>query len=641
MIGKIINTIIGLLLILLLSGCQALGLFSPTETPQPPTPTPQPPTELTICTKTEPESLYPYALSSRMAEYIAQTIYDGPIDNTNGESSPVILEVLPEFNSGTASFMIVPVKAGDRVINIYGQIVALQTGEQVYPSGCTSVSCAITWDGITDIDMDQPVATFQLLDGLTWSDGQALTASDSVYSFELASDDATPNDKTYVDRTSSYTIIDENTVQWVGLPGLATEDFENYFWMPLPAHAWGQYSAEELLTSEEVNNEPLGWGPYELDEWMSGSYMRLKKNDNYFKADENLPGYDYITFKFLPQDDNSQALDGTCDIVTDDAIDISQMDLDQAALSAAGFQLRASDSSEFEFLAFGITPSSYDDTYYPYGADRPDLFGDVNTRRAIALCIDRQAIFDELTGGIYSPANTYLQDENYLLSDLALTDYTYNPEQGKTLLEEIGWQDFDQNPETPLTMIATNTTVPFGTNFSITLHTSESAMRGLIAERIAADLAECGIEVNISQQPIQELYQPGPDGIIFSRSFDLALLSMNMGAELNCELFTTQEIPTEENYWLGTKTGGSNFMGYKNSTYDDYCGLAQSTGLDTGEFVTNAQYTLRILNDELPFIPFYHHPDFLIVKQGLNIAEEYDTLQKIIFSIENLVPNVQ
>ena len=111
MTGKRIHVIFALFFVILLSGCQTLGLFDQKETPMPSTPTPQPVTELTICTGIEPESLYPYALSSQMAESILQAIYDGPIDMENGEANPVILEALPDFNSGTASFRIVSVKA--------------------------------------------------------------------------------------------------------------------------------------------------------------------------------------------------------------------------------------------------------------------------------------------------------------------------------------------------------------------------------------------------------------------------------------------------------------------------------------------------------------------------------------------------
>lgn len=641
MTGKRSISILFALLILLLSGCQALGLVEPTATPVPPTPTPLPPTELTICMSSEPETLYPYALSSQSAADILQAIYEGPFEQVDGQTVPVILTSMPDYNSGTAVFNAVTVQAGDQVINIYGELISLQTGDQVFPSGCTNSSCAVTWDGLAPIQMDQPNATFQLRADLTWSDGQALTAADSVYSFELASANATPIDKTYINRTASYIALDDTTLQWVGLPGLATDEFENYFWMPLPQHVWGAATAADLLVSEQAARSPLGWGPYTLDEWVSGSHIRLKKNGLYFRANEDLPKYDYMSIKFIPQGDTTQALDGTCDIVAGDVLDINQVNLDEDILSASDYQLRVSDSTEFEFLAFGITPASYDDSYYPYGADRPDIFGDVNTRRAIALCIDRQAILDELTAGLVDTSNSYLSNDNELLSEFSLPQYAYDPEQGKALLDTIGWKDYDLDPATPLTMIATNTTVPFGTNFSINLYTSQSEMRSLIGEKIVSDLADCGIEVVITQLPIQELYQPGPDGVIFGRSFDLALLSMDMSIDLNCGLFTSAEIPTEANYWLGTATGGSNFMGYQNTVYDETCAAAQSTGLDAGSFRLNAQNTLRILAEELPVIPFYHHPEFTLVKKELNLGVDLDTIQGILFSVETLVPNVQ
>ena len=78
------------------------------------------------------------------------------------------------------------------MVNIFGEIVSLKTGEQIFPSGCTNASCAVTWDGSSVVEMDQPIAIFKLLPDLTWSDGQALTAADSVYSYELASENATP-----------------------------------------------------------------------------------------------------------------------------------------------------------------------------------------------------------------------------------------------------------------------------------------------------------------------------------------------------------------------------------------------------------------------------------------------------------------
>jgi peptide/nickel transport system substrate-binding protein len=627
-------------IIFLLSACQTSGFSESMPTPVPPTATPLPPTELTVCVGTEPDSLYPYALSSQTARNISQTVFSSPFGEMDGQITPVILKAMPDFNTGTATLMPVSVREGDQVVNIYGVLITLQIGAEIFPSGCTSSACAVTWDGSIEIQMDQPTAIFNLVDGLSWSDGQAVTATDSVYSFELASDANTPVEKTYTNLTASYSALDAATVQWVGKPGLVTADFQNYFWLPLPQHVWGAYSAAELLELGDSTHNPVGWGPYMIEEWVPGNHIRLTKNPFYYRANEGLPKYDFITFKFITAGDSQQAMDGTCDLVSNDVLELDQLVVSAASLENSDYQLITGDSGEFEFLAFGINPVSYDDTYYPYGTDRPDIFGDVNTRKAIAMCIDREGIMQELTGGLVEVSDSYLSKSNALLSNLSLSQYPYDPTQGKALLDAMGWKDYDQNPATPLTMIATNTTVPFGTDFSITLYTSQSEMRGLIANKIASNLAECGIQVTVEQKSIQDLYLPGPDGVIFGRNFDLVLMSMDIGTEPDCKLFTTEEIPSKSNYWLGIETGGSNFMGYKNPAYDAACSAARSAGLDEAAYAAENQNALRVLSDDLPFIPFYHHSEFLLAKRELCLAENLDNLEKILFSIETLDPNI-
>jgi peptide/nickel transport system substrate-binding protein len=219
-------------------------------------------------------------------------------------AEPVILEKMPDLSDGSAYFAPVSVSEGDEVINTYGDLVALQPGTRVFPSGCTSPTCAVAWDGISELQVDQLTATFELLGGLKWSDGQPLSASDSLYAFQVASDPATPIIKRAVDQTASYTVMDDTTVEWVGKPGLVTDAFEQYFWAPMPEHAWGEYSADELLEVEEVNRSPLGWGAYVVDEWQPGvdewqpgAFIRLRKNPHYFRADKGLPAFDFITYK--------------------------------------------------------------------------------------------------------------------------------------------------------------------------------------------------------------------------------------------------------------------------------------------------------------------------------------------------------
>ena len=569
-----------------ISACQVLNPVPPTATPIPPTPTPLPPRELTICLGSEPESLFPYRANSADAKLVMQAIFDGPIDTINGEPVPVILEKIPDLADGSAYFTPVGVAAGDVVINTAGYLVSMQAGVQVFPTGCTSPACAVTWDGVTPIQMDQLTANYKLKPGLTWSDGQPLKASDSVYSFNIASDPATPADKLSSDLTAAYTATDDLTIQWVSKPGLADDHFEKYFWAPLPEHAWGGFSTSELLDSDEVNFAPIGWGAYVIDAWTKGESLRLVKNPAYFRAGEGLPYFEILNFKFIgPMDGQAdlQFVKDNCDIVADSALDIASMGALKDALEGSGFKLATYASGRLEMAAFGIAPVSYDDGYYPFGGDRQDLFGDPRTRQAIAACIDRQAITDEMVKGLAGVSDSWLPSSAAQLSGAALNQYPYDTAAAIALLEAAGWRDLDQNPETPRTH-GGSARVAFGTPLEFTLLSSTAGLQAEIAGKIAADLAACGIKVNITSMSPDELYKPAPDGMVFGRKFDMVLLPWDTSSQFNCGFFEAKEIPSAANYWLGDLTGGANFYGYSNPAFDSECERMKVSGLDSAVY---------------------------------------------------------
>ncbi len=624
-----------------LTGCNLMNLLDPQPTSIPATPTQLPPTEITICLGYEPRSLYLYQANSQAAQEVLQAIYDGPIDIlSSGQIEPVILKKMPDFSDGSAYFTPVSVSEGDEVVNTYGDLVALQPGTRVFPSGCTTPACAAAWDGINELQIDQLTATFELLGGLKWSDGQPLSASDSLYAFQVASDPATPISKRAIDQTASYTVMDDTTIEWVGKPGLVTDAFEDYFWPPMPEHAWGEYIAEDLLEVEEVNRSPLGWGAYMVDEWLPGAFIRLRKNPYYFRADEGLPLTDIITFKFLTNAEPDTILldaEAECDIISPTALDLQDVIYLSKKVQNPDFSLEAFQPTEIEILAIGIKPYAYDDYYYPYdGVDRPDIFGDSRTRQALAHCMDRDTIKNKLLGGAVEVTDSIFSADHPLMDGISLTPYPHDPTLGISLLEQVGWRDRDFNSDTPLTAVNVFN-VPPGTAFEVDLLISESTLRGEIAAEIAAGLANCGIKVDILQVPASELYQPGPDGLIFGRQFDLALFSWQTDGDFNCEMFTTGEIPTDVNYWLGEKTGGANYYGFSNPSYDETCALSEQGGLDADASVQAARNALQILNNELPFIPVYLHPaSFLKNVDVCGFAGNIDQKNEFLMDVEHL-----
>ena len=93
------------------------------------------------------------------------------------------------------------------------------------------------------------VVNFTLLDGITWSDGEPLTAQDSVFSFTVSAESENGTSRRHnIDRTFSYTVLDDNTAQWIGQPGYLTLNPAAFFWSPLPQHALARPYPEQMTS---------------------------------------------------------------------------------------------------------------------------------------------------------------------------------------------------------------------------------------------------------------------------------------------------------------------------------------------------------------------------------------------------------
>jgi len=562
--------------------------------------TPTPATRsLTVCLGEEPNTLYPYGNLNSAARSVLSAIYDGPMDVTDYGYEPIILEKIPNLEDGDAQVTPISVNAGTEVVDSSGNVVLLATGTKVRPSGCRNDGCAINYDGSSSIQMDQIVVTFTMLEGLMWSDGAPLTASDSIYSFQLASNESTPGSKFLIDRTATYEAADDHTIQWWGIPGFIDPDYYTNFWMPLPEHAWSEFPPEELVKVDVSSKLPLGWGPYIIDKWESGKSLHFIKNLNYFRADSGLPKFDELTFLIFPDTDAAMSglLDGTCDLLDPSTrLDgqvglLQQMQIDNRA------RLYTAQTMTMEWLGIGITPASYDDGF-DSKKDRPDFFGDKRTRQAIALCLDRQKVVDTVLFGLSQVPDSYLPAD-HPLHNANVQTYEFNPGSGNRILEQVGWLDKDNDPSTPrLAQSVTN--VPVDTPLVLNYYTSSATQRHQVAEIFTQSLAECGIGLNVIYSSASDFYAQGPTGTLFGRQFDLAEYAIGVNSlEPQCSWFTSSQIPNESNHWVGT-----NVSGYKSSNFDAACQKAlQSVSADP-EYASH-QEAQAIFAADIPSIPLY------------------------------------
>jgi peptide/nickel transport system substrate-binding protein len=633
--------------VILLSACQArtstpilpeVATISPqpsTSTTLPTitaTVTPTPPRSLVICLGQEPSSLYLYTSSTRATWGVLEALYDGPFDTRGFAVQPVILEKLPSLADGDARIQSVSVSASDPILDSSGNLSALVKGVRYLPSGCIDASCAVEWDGSSVVEMEQLQVDFKLKSGLKWSDGVSLTAADSVLSYKLSADPITPTIKRIANRTTAYEEVDDLTVRWTGIPGYLPLRFETFFWTPLPEHLYGKFNAQQMLDSEQVNKSPLGWGPYKIDEWVAGDHITLSKNPTYFRAEEGLPHFDTLVFRFPgePADNNLAALKtGECDLV--DQTGLSDVDYQTIfdLQAASKILLFVGQGPAWEHLDFGIKPASYDDYYYP-GGDRPDFFSDLRVRQAIAYCTDRQGIVDELLYGFGVVPAVYIPPDHPLtLPDLKALPY--DPTKGMQLLDEVGWKDEDDNPATPRTALSIQNIIG-GTPFTITYLTSQAALRLEIAKRIAASLGECGIQVEVKSLPTDQLYAAGPDGPLFGRAFDLAEYAWDSSYQPPCGLYETSEIPILANNWLG-----GNVVSYSNPAYDTACQQAQLARSDQADrYIQGHQDAIRQLAEDIPSLPLFFHLKMAAARTDLCGFEMDVTARSLLWGIENL-----
>ena len=542
---------------------------------------------LIVCGANEPDSLYPYGRGPLYANDVYDAIYTRDFTTLSFNYQAEGLQKLPSLVAGDAIINEVFVESGDSVVNADGEIVTLEDGVRLINANGEPVE----FDG-TPILLEQMVVDF-IMKQRYWSDGVPVTAVDSVFSFEMDAHPDSPTNKFLTDRTESYEATNELSTRWTGLPGFRDATFFINFWQPLPKHDLQEFSAEDLLEVVDSNREPLSDGPFMIDEWVEGEYIRFMPNPFYYRSDEGLPYLDEVIYKFI-EDDNellAQMLAEECDIVPRIHSQLTPFMIEAENNGLLRFYSQI--GNWYEHIDFGI--NSYGD--YGDGIGRPDWFEDVRTRQAITMCTDRQRMVDEILYGRSQVIHTYNIDFHPVYPE-DVFEWPYDIEQGNNLLDEVGFVDSDGDGwrEDPIT----------GEPFRVTMGTTaNSDWRRQIIEMFKENMVSCGIDVELYFQPSRDFFADGPDGILFGRQFDLGQFAWVMTTvEPSCDLFISDNItgPEEEGYGGWHLSGNT---GWVNDEFDEACKLGERSLLGSTEFTEGHHMAQRIFSEELPIMPLF------------------------------------
>jgi peptide/nickel transport system substrate-binding protein len=158
--------------------------------------------------------------------------------------------------------------------------------------------------------------------------------------------------------------------------------------------------------------------------------------------------------------------------------------------------------------------------------------------------------------------------------------------------------DFD--PATPRVALGVKDVVN-GTPLVLNYATTTALQRRQVSEILAQSLAQCGVGVNLKYYSQEEFFAQGPEGVLFGRNFDLAEYALGtVGTEPPCLWFSSEQIPTKDNNWLGV-----NISGYSNPDYDAQCRKALSSFPASQEYKDAYASVQTIFANDLPSLPLY------------------------------------
>lgn len=599
--------------------------------PEPtPIPTVEPPSIFTLCTAGLPGSLFPFEGDLSLAKSVIFGLtFPGADLQAMVENGPSVLTDLPTQQNGGIQLEPVSVTRGQPIVDARGDFRIANPGVRVRPAGCRHSECEITWDGDAPLELDQMVVRFWLREDLTWSDGIPLTAGDSTFSYELVVGQNLPGLSWGIRRTESYRALDSHTIEWQGRPGFTTAVVNQFFWTPLPAHRSDQ--VREWTDADETQLSDIlafSFGPYRLSE-QGSDFLRFEPNPDYPPQAGGSPVLDQVIVRQVGSAESawSDLQSGACDLLDSSFRLAGEGQIIDAIRANESFDLHVDPGKSWVQLVFSIEPVFTEGEGDAASFTRPGFFRDPQTRRGIAHCLDRDAMLARTMQGLGRVWPSFMSPN---LTRLPQSDWIdHDPALGQSLFESAGWRQ-PGGDNSFLREAQGVAGVPDGTPFELELLASPSPFHQDLAEIIAGSLGECGIALDVTTLSAEQIYAPGPDGPLFGRQFDLALIAWQPNLGPDCAYYQSWQIPSQDNNWVGTNIAGLSELGY-----DQACSAALLALPE--EYSDSLERTEALFLELLPAVPLVSPPDILVIPSGLHEGSEAPGLA-VVFELINRDP---
>lgn len=455
------------------------------------------------------------------------------------------------------------------------------------------------------VSEDGLTITYNLKQDILWSDGEPFTCDDVLFTYETISDPASGTvSTTGFDQLESVTCEDDYT-----LVLQFSEFYAPYLTLfsgIVPRHATGETAD---MVNWEYNRNPVGTGPFVVENWVSGDQIVLVANENYREYPDK-PLVDQVVIRIIPSREVGKALitSGEIDILWNlTEADVPEFEADP------NITVYSVPSPGTERLLLNLADPSLDATDDPLNNPHP-ILGDQRVREAIQLGIDKQFIVDELLFGATTVGSSELNIGAY---QCEIPTSEYDPEAAMALLDEAGFTDEDGDGvrECQDCLYAEE-----GTPLRLKLQTtSGDQLREETQQLLIEMMADLGLEFYIENVPSPELFGSwANDAFRKHGNYDVLMYTTSDGVDPQSQIFGyfhSSQMPTEAN-----AGSGFNYTRWVNEEADAAIEAAGASP-DAAERDANYQTVCELVAEDLPHVYLYDRSDIHLARSNiLNFA---------------------
>ena len=277
-----------------------------------------------------------------------------------------------------------------------------------------------------NVSADGKTITFKLQEGVTFHNGAAFTSADVQYSFMEIAKKVNPNGPVILRELEAVETPDAMTAVFK-LANPAPYLMMSLSSNNIPIICKSVFEGTVPMQNPSANR-PIGTGPFKFAAWERGQFVRLDKNDKYWKP--GLPLLNRIIAHFIPD-----AATRSAALETGEAHYAAY-----SAVNAADIRrMQANPILSSTTLGYGTTAAT---SVLEFNMRRPHL-AKKEVRQAICYAIDRQFIVNNILYGFGKPAvgplSSVFSTSGFFTGDVRRFDVPNRLEIANKLLDDAGY----------------------------------------------------------------------------------------------------------------------------------------------------------------------------------------------------------